>query len=299
MNTQQANPWFPPIPQCPPGLSVPYYYASLSSFMLFFKVDVAAIAPNVKDTGLQPARFIWKRDNDGDKEHALATVEFQNYSGHLGSMIGTVNEVEFNVVGYPASRESQAPIMSLEDYVQGDDSTKVLGGFRLHVPADNPFAVAAGQALYNEPKFQTTFNYKVPALNLPKQKTWHYICNDPRYSAPAPAPQNDRIFTVEADMRSFEPVPSNPSPLTLYSMFSQGRKKRLFGCIWNIFGAFQAYFPEPKAAQQAIQLTVGHSPHVMAADMRRILSEAPVVAARIFQSAPYASASGGFFVDVE
>lgn len=299
MKTQQANPWFPPIPQCPPGLSVPYFYASLSSFMLFFKIEAAAAGPNFKETGLKPARFSWNPNDEPDDKYALATVEFQNYAGHLGMMIGTVNEVEFNVIAYPVSKKAAAPVLSLQDYVQGDDSTKILGGFRLHVPADNPFAVAAGQALYNEPKFQTTFNYKVPTLNLPQQKTWHYIVNDPAYSSPNPAPEKDRIFTVEADVQSFEPVPANPSPFTLYSMFLQGKKKRLFGCIWNIFGAFQAYFPPAKEAKRSIHLTVGGSRHAMAADMRRILSGAPVVAVRIFQSAPYASASGGFFVDAE
>lgn len=123
----------------------------------------------------------------------------------------------------------------------GDDTTKILGGLRLHVAADNPFAIAAGKALFNEPKFQTTFNYKIPSLNLPQQKIWHCICNDPEYSSPDPAPEKDRIFTVEADVRSISPVAANPSPLTLYSMPS-GEQKRLLGCIWNIFGGFQAFF---------------------------------------------------------
>jgi hypothetical protein len=104
---------------------------------------------------------------------------------------------------------------------------------------------------------------------------------------------------VEADVRSFAPVASNPSPFKLYSMLPQGNKKRLFGCIWNIFGAFQAYFPPAKEAKQLIHLKVGGSRHAMTADMRRILPDAPVVAVRIFQSTPYASASGGFFVDVK
>jgi hypothetical protein len=299
MKKQQANRWFPPLAQCPPGLSVPYYYGTLSSFMLFFKVERRSTEQNLRNTGFKPARFVWPGEETANEKYALSTVEFQNYAGHLGTMIGTVNEVEFNIAAYPAWREAQAPVMRFRDYVRGDDSTKILGGLRLHVAADNPFAVAAGQALYCEPKFSTTFHYKVPTLNLPDQKTWHYICNDPRYSAPVAAPQKDRIFTVDADIRSFEPLGANPSPFTLYSSFLQGQKKRPLGCIWNIFGAFQAYFPEPEAARKLIRLTVGQSPHAMTDDMRRILTDAPVVGVRTFQSTPCASAGGGFFVDVE
>src|SRR6478735_2006060 len=107
MKKQQANPWFPPIPQCPPGVSVPYFYGSLSSFMVFFKVETASTAPNFKDTGLKPARIIWPGDSEPDDRYSLATVEFQNYAGHLGTMIGTVDEVEFNIVSYPAARAAQ------------------------------------------------------------------------------------------------------------------------------------------------------------------------------------------------
>lgn len=63
--------------------------------MLLFRVDAKAVAPNLKDSGLKPARFSWKRDEAPDDKSALATVDFINHSGHMGTLISTVNEVEF------------------------------------------------------------------------------------------------------------------------------------------------------------------------------------------------------------
>ena len=44
----------------------------------------------------------------------------------------------------PLSRLPAVPLMSWQDYLRGRDQTKTIGGYRLHVPCDNPIAVEAG-----------------------------------------------------------------------------------------------------------------------------------------------------------
>ena len=56
---------------------------------------------------------------------------------------------------------------NFEEFLAGADQSKTFGHYRLHVSADNAFAVAAGIALFGEPKFLASFNYAVPALNDP------------------------------------------------------------------------------------------------------------------------------------
>ena len=41
--------------------------------------------------------------------------------------------------------------------VEGDDQTKLLGNHRIFVPCDDPVAITAGEELFGEPKFKTTF----------------------------------------------------------------------------------------------------------------------------------------------
>ncbi|MBK7597144.1 MAG: acetoacetate decarboxylase family protein [Acidobacteria bacterium] len=299
MKQNSNDPNFPPFP---PPFFMPFYYASLSSLLVFYRVDAKILEPYLKGTGLKPAIF-------GDQ--GAVTLELQNYTGHSGQILETCNEIEFDILAYPVSREPNIPEMSLKEFVTAGDQTKNIGAFRVYVPCDNPFAIKAGKEIFGEPKFQTTFGFNVPSLNNPGVTTWTYSCFDPSYTQPEagskkkPAPQ-DVIYKLEADLNSMHAVPSNASPITLYSMLpggelvgDKGNSGRLIGSRWEIHGLFDAYFPNKKT-QRDVNLTIGKSSHPMRKDMEKILGKSPHAAAvRVYQSVPAAAENRAFYIDIE
>jgi hypothetical protein len=54
MAASTSQPIFPPIP---PPFTMPFFYGSLTSFWVFYKVDPVAAAPYLNGTGLQLATF--------------------------------------------------------------------------------------------------------------------------------------------------------------------------------------------------------------------------------------------------
>lgn len=286
---------------------MPFYYATLSSFKVYFKVATARVVPFLTGTGLKPARF--KEYPGGDS--TLASVEFQNYTGHAGNFLETCNEVEFNAIAYPGSREPGVPVMPIFDFIRGQEQTKLIGGMRLYVPADNKFAVQAGQDLFGEPKFYTNFLYNVPALNNPGVNTWQYSVMDPGWTPPPPGPkppkppQKDYIYTITADLQNLNPEPGNPSPITLYSMFpnnlTPGRKGYSTGKLivsrWNIFGVDQIFMLPSNSGR--VKLSCGRSKFGMTSDMQYLLGDGDAVAVQIFISPPAAVENRAFFEEVD
>jgi hypothetical protein len=296
---------FPPFPEL---FRMPFFYASLSSLKVYYAVPAEGLLPYMGGTTLRPASF-----TDVPRGQGVVTVEFQNYTGHGGTLLETCNEVEFNIVAYPASRADRIVPMTLVDYVRGMEQTKTVGGFRVYVPCDNPFAIQAGRTVFGEPKFQTTFSFNLPTPNAPDQKTWTYTVNDPAYVPPAqgnPSPrQKDIIYTVNADLTGLAIDPNgNPSPLVLYSMFPAlpdgeiaGRNgyhgQRLIGSLWNIFHMDQIFWLDG-SARNRVSLTFGKSKHPMRVDMEKIIGKAPAIAVQVYQSEPVAAENRAWYVDV-
>jgi hypothetical protein len=266
-----SNSVFPPIPA---GFKMPFYYASLSVIWVYFPVDPAKVTPFLKNTGLEAALFEGK---------AAACFDFQRYTAHLAPVLSTVNEVELNVLAYPSVRAAQAPAMSLVDFLGGNEQTKVIGAFRLHVAADNPNAVKAGQELFAEPKFLTTFGYMVPDLNDPEQTAWDVTCNDPN-------DPKQFIFSLHADVGALDFSPSTMSPVAQYTIDPQGR---LLSCTWNLHGVYQSAMV---AGASAPSVKFGTSPHPMRVDMQNLLGGSSPAAVQIFESPPVATQSRGFYV---
>jgi hypothetical protein len=303
MKRQHSGEVFPPIPE---RWHMPFYYASLSSLKIYYAVDAAALGPYLGGTGLKHARF---KDAPGQ---GVVSVEFQNYTGHGGVVLETCNEVEFNILAYPKSREAQVPLMPLLEFIKGLDQTKTIGGFRVYVPCDNPIAIDAGRQVFGEPKFKTTFSYKLPSLNLPKQKTWEYTVYDPEYDPSMGKPkQKDIVYEVTAHLTGMTPEhDGNPSAIVLYSMFpelpdgglagSNGyRSGRLIGSLWNIFDVDLVYWLCDKGQKQKkVSLTPGESGHSMRADMEAIIGSAPPVCVQVYQSDPAAVENRAYYVDV-
>lgn len=265
---------------------LPFYYASLANIWVYYRADPKRLEPFLADSGLKPAMF--------EGQGAIA-INFQTYTGHNGTGLATCNEVEFNIVCYPEKSEAETPSMPLKEFVRGMDATKTIGMFRVFVPADNVFAVAAGIAFFGESKFAAGFEYNVPALNNPNQKTYEYTVYDTLLDPGKPLSKAEkkkhRIYTQKADLRSYQPEPVNATPLTLYSMLPGGpfvpesnKGSRLIGSRWTIFSMYEAYFPDPESAKKNIKLSWGPSDHPMKTGMRKILGRSEGAAAAVVTS---------------
>jgi hypothetical protein len=277
---------FPPLPQ---GFKEPFWYGSLQSFWLYWLTEPEAVAARLPD-GLEVALF----ETEGELR-ALASLDFQAYTGHGPSYLEYVHEVEFNVYAYPRARVPGVPRLTLDEFLAGQDQTKTVGGYRLHVPCDNPNAVAAGIGLYGEPKYLAQFTYTVPTLNDPAVVTWDYsVLQD------ADGKQGPLVFSVEADLRGLDAVPENPSPLIEYGTREHRGRTHVVANLWNFYGPFTTYRLAGEASAR-VSLGVGPAPDPdgVIEDIRELIGSAPPVAAQTFTSAPVSSECRPWLVEPE
>src|SRR4051794_10982459 len=86
-----------PMPPLPSGNQLPFYYASLADFTLFYDVEPEVLQPFLKGTGLQPATF----NRKGGKPMGAVMVDLQTYTTHGGNYLDASTSVEFNILSYP------------------------------------------------------------------------------------------------------------------------------------------------------------------------------------------------------
>ncbi len=277
------------MPKLPEPFDVfPFYYASLQCQWVYWYTTPEAAEPFVKGTGLCVARF---PDKDGN-DRAVILLNFQRYTSHYDNALGTTNEVEFNLLAYPANRVPGVPKMSLVDYLHGRDQTKTIGHLRLHVAADNKVAVAAGRAVFGEPKFYGTFNYKVPTLNakplgerLLQSEKW-------RIELVNPDDTEDFVYRLDADFAGYRWTPTNCTPIP---EFATGLGRTVW-THWTIVGVFQTAILSPEEAA-GVSLKIGENDFSMTQDMRVLFADATPVAAQVFESPPACIEPRGFYVD--
>jgi len=285
------------LPRQPTQFHDPFWYSSLQSFWLFFPCDhdvVQSMLPDVpRRQGLDIARF-----HDLD-DKALVSLDFQAYTSGWSAGLAVTREIEFNVYAYPQARAGAVPLLSWQSYLRGNDQTKTIGGYRLHVPCDNPVAVEAGRELYGEPKFLASFVYNVPQLNSPDVLTWSYAC----YSTPpadVPPGQNPppdaRLLEVSADLRAVPSTTVAVSPLVEYGAVATDDGLHLIQNLWNFFGGFTTWFLD---ADQAASVSVAYGPAYdktrLREDAQLVIGSTPPIAAQAFISAPVSSEERGVF----
>jgi hypothetical protein len=293
---------FPPLPE---GFQEPFYYASLQSFWLYYRVDPEVLVKHLPDLpkpdGLQVALF----DFGGGEQAGLVSLDFQRYTGHGPSYLETANEVEFNLYAYPHAREPDVPLMSWQQYLLGQDQTKTIGGYRLHVPCDNAIAVRAGKGLYGEPKYLATFDCAVPCLNgppSPPSTAWSYQVfaaappsGEGASSPPSPGPL---IYGLQCDLGGTAPVPANQSPLIEYgALTDSGGTSRLVGNHWDFYGPFDTYMPSGSAPPLRAEITLGTDPDPTGtvADLQELIGVAQPLAAQVYESRPVSAESRGWY----
>jgi hypothetical protein len=261
------------LPPIPAGFNMPFYYHSLQNCELFFRVAPGVLAPFLTDSGLEAALF------DG---LGVASFNFQNYTAQFAGFDSVVLEIECNILVYPVSRRRAVPILTFEEFLSGQDQTKLLGNHHFSVACTNPQAVQAGIQLFGEPKFLANINPNTPSPNSPGVDTWSWVCSD--YDAANPGNQSPLIFSTSADIRGLNPVRNAASPITEY-----GRaQNQLIAARWNIYGDYEAYLAAP-GNPLPVQMTYGPSQQSMRTDLQAIIGSTPCAALRIYQSPPVAT----------
>lgn len=278
---------FPPFPS---GFTMPFWYASLQSFWLYYAVPLDLIAQKLPQfagaNALAPAAFAWN-----DNQVGLASIDLQIYTGHGPGYLEYVREVEFNIYAYPVARVPFVPSMTVEQFLAGEDQTKTLGGWRLHVPCDNQNAVNAGIGLFGEPKFLAQFSYTTPCLNAPAVRDWNYTV----YQNLAGNQQGPPIFEVSANLDNvIAKSHENPSPLTEYGTFTDANGAHLVSNQWTFYGPFETYY---FGNSPNVTLTLGTQPDTTntIADLKFLLAGRDPIAAQVFTSAPVSSETRAAF----
>jgi hypothetical protein len=273
------------FPALPEGIVEPFWYGSLQSFWLYYRADPEEAAARLPD-GLEVALF-----GSGDERHALASLDFQAYTGHGPGFLEYVHEVEFNVYAYPRVRLPAVPALTWQEYLAGQDQTKTIGGFRLHVPCDNPNAIRAGIGLYGEPKYLAQFTYATPTLNDPSVVTWDYSVFQDDGGKPGTL-----VYSIEADLQGIAAQAANPSPLIEYDTLQQDGRTRVVANHWSFYGPFSTFdLSGDGAARVSLGLGPSPDPQGLRKDLDALIGDAPPLAAQAFTSAPVASECRGWF----
>lgn len=267
----------------PEGLEMPFHYASLSSLWLWFSADVERVAPLVRHApGVHLQAF-------GGR--ALVAFNFQRYTSHHDSFLKTTTEVEINTVVAPAGPAEPAPSMDLEAWVHGGDATRRLAQLRLHVPADNPFAVWAGQQLFGEPKFVADFRYRVPSLNARDVRDYTMTVVE-RLGEGAPRDATPRVLCeARARLDGLAWRPAALSPVHKLAVLDG----RTVATAWNLLGLSDAAVI-PASERDRVTLTAGDAPHAMRDDLAALHASLVPVAVQRFESAPVAVETRGWFL---
>lgn len=284
--TEQV-PWQQLMPPQPADFQMPFWYSSLVSFWLFYPVrrdQAAALLPDLPDGhGARIAEFSELDDR------ALVSLDFQAYTSGGSNFLAFTHEVEFNIYVYPEVRLPAVPLMPWQDYLRGRDQTKTIGGYRVHVPCDNPVAVQAGQQNFGEPKWLASFKYDIPSPNAPESQTWQYGVYEACDPGTEP-PDDSMIFEVSADLAGTPAVLSNLSPIIEYGTRTVDGREVLAANYWNFFGSFATYFFDEAAARK-VTLHLGRSidTHRLRQDVQDLIGTTPPIAAQTFASAPVSS----------
>ncbi|QIE56310.1 acetoacetate decarboxylase family protein [Pikeienuella piscinae] len=271
----------------------PFYYASLQCNWVYWYTDVDVARAYVEDsdgkpTGLRVARFP-VREGKKTVDKAVVLLNFQRYTAHYSNALGTTNEVEFNVVAYPANRAPGVPYMPLADFLNGKDQTKTLGHLRLHVAADNAIAVKAGRAVFGEPKFLGQFVYDTPTLNAAPSRNWKVKLIDPE-------DKDAFVYDMNADFGGLEFWPANCTPIPEFAL-GLGRTVMT---RWTIMGQFKTAMLDGKDDHKRVKLKIGANDFVMTKDMRALIGEKNrAVAGQSFTSLPACAEPEGFYVDAD
>lgn len=248
-----------------------FYYAAIQSIWIYWQVELPLLESYLGPLGMNPADF------DGSGAVGInffnaAAMYGQGQPGNQG--VSGFNETELNILAFPSNQAPNVPHMSLHDFVTLGDQTKRIGAYRVWVACDSAVAVAAGQQLFFENKFLTSYTYNVPSLNNPGQSLYTWICHDAD-----DATQN--IYSAQVSLSGLNAVPGNMSEWIDLSYVESA--KRVAGSRRNYFGMYDTYFI-PQANHNAVAVASGNSSHPMTGDVKKLIGTRPAFAVQVFKT---------------
>ncbi len=283
----------------PIDAGMPFYYASFVGIWVYWLTDLSNVEPHFHRGAFKPYVFT----DEHNCEKALVVINFQTYTSHAGTALGTVNEVEFNICCFPTVDAGRIPKdLSVNDFLMGVDQTKRVGLLRIHVPADNTIAIAAGRGFFGEPKFFAQFDYEIPCLNLPGRKKWRVAVYDQDAVLGGDEAPDDKhlIFKLKVPEIDAYPEWANTSPLALYT-YVDGKPN---GSHWQMLLPMESYCPLPKKVRKKVKIKAGKSSAgimpddgvdtSMAADVANLIGDAEPVGIQVFRSQPSCIEGGPF-----
>jgi hypothetical protein len=298
--TQGQTPISQLFPTIPEGFQEPFWYASLQSCWLYYKVDPDLLRDRLPKLGDDDALEVALFDFGDGELAGLASLDLQRYTGHGPSYLETTDEVEFNIYVYPKLRSPDVPLMTWQEYLLGAEQTKTIGGYRLHVPCDNAIAVMAGKELYGEPKYLAVFDYSVPSLNGLPSTAWSYqVYQDLSDSSNPHVPQQGPlIYGLECDLAGIPSVPGSPSPLIEYGVLAQaGAAPQVVANFWDFYGPFETYMPAAGSPPLTAEILLGTHQDATGTigDLKALIGHSNPVAAQVYTSPPASAESRGWY----
>jgi hypothetical protein len=289
--TMVETPFSKLFPDLPQGVNSPFWYSSLQSLWLYYRVEPDVLRERLPDLpGGQHLEIALFDFGDGQKS-GLASLDLQRYLSGGADWLEATQEVEFNFYVYPVARMPEVPELHWRQYLMGFDQTKSIGGLRLHVPCDDPQAIQAGIGLFGEPKFLAHFATQVPSLNSPDVTTWSYdVYQDVK------GQQGPLMWGIDANFNGLDAVPANPSPLIEYGILVQEGVRLLVANFWSFYGPFETYWLDDLDPPDRVSLKLGEpDPSGTVQDIELLLGPSQPIAAQIFQSPPVSSESRGWY----
>lgn len=137
-----------PLPPIAPGFTLPFYYSALTNLEIMYLVDPARAKPYLEGTGLDVALF-------GNK--AMVGYNYQQYTGQFPGFTSVVEEIEVNIVAYPAHQAANVAKVDAKQYFRGEEQSKLMGNHRVSVACDNPNAIKAGIELFGNQNSKLLF----------------------------------------------------------------------------------------------------------------------------------------------
>jgi hypothetical protein len=156
-----------PWPSIPDDEDSPFYYSSLTGCGALFAAH-EHLAADALPSGLTPAVL-------GGRTYAA--ICYQRYHASYPTADAVINELELSVLATPADQPRNGPV-EVEDFLRGNDQSKQIGFFPLHVACDHHAAIAPGIAIFGEPKFKAHFALETPSWNTHWPRGWSITIAD-------------------------------------------------------------------------------------------------------------------------
>lgn len=275
------------LPEVPKEFDLPFYYGAFTNLGVDYLVEPAEVLKllQAKDGHLVPAIF------DGK---ACISCNYQLYLGQFSNGANIIQEIEFNVVVYPAADAARTPGLTYRQYAAGEDQTHSYGFCRIHVACDSDLAIRAGQELFGEPKFKTAFDIAIPAANrnpgTPPHwtDTWTITCKED-------GPAGRAIVAIRADLTGLSAHPASIAPFTEYGRQQDGKP---LAAPLNVFQPYQFYdLSTDRALLGRVTITSGPAVEPVDDFVHLIEGNTPA-GAWTYQSPPVAVQNRPYFVNV-